>query len=152
MSYIAEMHIVPRTALSELTEASTDPKRYMDTLKQVSQGAFLYRYSGSVLFTLLPVLQSEYNIDLTKSELPLANQLTQATGATYIVILTTQEKMYSEQLQGDNFDASKLRTSFEAFNRVDVPEAGEFMLDGIRFLKAGLDKLSEDSVAILHIG
>jgi hypothetical protein len=152
MSYIAEMHIVPRTALSAITEASTDPKRYMDTLAQVSQGSFLYRYSGSVLITLLPVLQMDYNIDLMKSEQSLANQLAQATGATYIVILTTQEKTYSEQLQGDNFEASKLRTSFEAFNRVDVPEAGEFMLDGIRFLKAGLDKLSEDSVAVLCVG
>jgi hypothetical protein len=60
--------------------------------------------------------------------------------------------MYSERLQGGNFDDSKLRASFEAFNEIKLPEAAEFMPDGIRFLKAGLDKLSEDSVAILHIG
>jgi hypothetical protein len=152
MSAIAEMNIVPRTALPQIAEATTDPKRYAETLSQVSQGAFLYRYSGWVLATLLPVLSMKYGIGLMKSEQPLATQLSQATGATYVILTMREKEVHLERLQADNFDASKLRTSFEAFNRVDVPEAGKFMLDGIRFLRAGLDKLSEDSVAVLCIG
>jgi hypothetical protein len=152
MSATAEIHIIPRSALNQLTEVASDDERYRETLASVSTDVFVYDYSGWILATLLPVLSSEFGIDLMTSDQQLATQLTQATSVTHVLLTSHEKETYSQRLQATAFEAAKLRKSFEEFNATDAPEAEEFMPDGIRFLKAGLDRLTPDTVGILKIG
>jgi len=151
LSAIAELHIIPFSLLTELDAAAT-PSEYVATLTTKRRGFLQYSYSGWVLATLLPVLQTEYQIDPMGSEKERSRAYSLKMGDTQFIFTASERDMYVDRLAPSSFAPGDLRKNFEEFNATEVPGVEEPMQNGIRFLRAGLEQMGVHEVVLLTIG
>ena len=112
----------------------------------------MFRYSGRVLGTLLPVLDSNYGIHLMNSERDLAAKLSRSMENSQFIFTDNERDLYLKRLDPALFSSSELQTAWEEFNATKADGIGEIMLDGIRFLRAGLQQITPETVSVLTIG
>lgn len=140
MAAIAELHVIPLASLTELDKAAV--MGTYTTALQIERKAFItYQYSGWILATLLPVLESNYEINLMNSEKERARNLSKSVGGTQFIFTQTEKDAYADRLDPSLFASDTLRKAFEEFNITEAPGIGEIMQDGIRFLRAGLQQI-----------
>jgi hypothetical protein len=85
MSAIATIHLIPRSCVPELiTDVETNSSSY-SSLQRLGQEVATYSWSGYVIAALLPILQTNYGINLL-SEQTIANRLSRATQSSTIVL------------------------------------------------------------------
>lgn len=111
----------------------------------------VYGYSGWVLTTLLPILKSDYGIDLMRGEPNIATALSRRSEGT-VFLFTLYERPLAEKLDGDRFQPEELQAKFEAFNRIKADGVGQVMIEGIKFLRSGIEQIGPDTVGILSVG
>jgi hypothetical protein len=151
LSSIAELHIVPTSSLVDLEKAAKEGT-YPSVLLAKRMGVIVFQYSGWILATLLPVLDSNYGIRLMNSEKGLATKLSSSVGNSQFIFMQNERDLYDERLDPALFSSSELQRVFEEFNATQADGVGEIMLDGIRFLRAGLQQITPETVTVLTIG
>lgn len=159
MSAIASFVKLPKTALEGLRQAAVPKKRlfgtprdhYLDYLQQYGQQVAAYQWSGFVLATLLPYLEEQHQITLMDSEYDeLGNFLTDSRKATHFIFTDAHKRVFLTKLDGQ-FSEQAMRDYFRRFNETDEPDAGKWMLDGIRAFRQSLITLDESSVIVFGI-
>ncbi len=159
MSAIASFIKLPKTALEGLRAVAIPKKRffgaprdaYPDYLRQHGQQVADYQRSGFVLATLLPYLEEQHQIALMDSEYDeLGKFLTDSRKATHFVFTDAHKRAFLAKLEGQ-FSEQALRDYFREFNETDEPEAGKWMLEGIRAFRQSLSTLDEGSVVVFSI-
>ncbi len=160
MSAIASFILLPKSALSELSDAATPKKgffggvkdRFHDFLRSRGREVTSYDWSGYVLATLLPFLD-ERGVDLMKSEYgELSSHLSKERKSTCFIFTSAHKRAYLSQLSPDSYSEAELRDYCNEFNGSSEAEAGKPMRDGIRAIHDSLHQLDDDSVILLHIG
>lgn len=153
MSAMGTLHLIPWSSVPDLTKAAgMDSASYCGALQNLTKEVATYSWSGYVLAALLPILRTNYSIDLLSSEPELAQQLSSATESTYVILTYADREASLARLDAASFNPGQLRAAFEAFNAMDAPEAEQFMPDGISFLRDGLRHLDTEHLLILIIG
>lgn len=160
MSAIASFFKLPKTALDGLREVAVPKKRffgaprdnYPDYMQQHGQEVADYQWSGFVLATLLPYLEEQHQITLMDSEHDeLAKFLTESRRATHFIFTDGHKRAFLAKLDGQ-FSEQAMRDYFREFNETEEPDAGKWMLDGIRAFRQSLSTLDESSVIVFCIG
>ena len=160
ISAIATITLLPKSIIPALRDAATPKKgffgkpkdKYPAVLAQHGREVERYVWSGYVLATLLPSLKNARKIDLMKSEFAdLSSLLTEARGAT-VLVLDAGHKHWLSELDPAKFSEQELRDRFNQFNAANEPDAGRWMLDGVRFLQQALSQVQADEIGLLVIG
>ncbi len=161
MSAVASFILMPKSALDGLRAAATPqrswlgrPKdRYWDYLKEHGREVSQYEWSGYILATLLPFLEERHQIDLMTSEFDqLSTYLVEKRGATHFVFTEGHKRQYLDKLNPQSFSADVLGKYYNEFNEVDEPDAGRWMLDGIRCFRESLAQVDANTVIVFVIG
>ena len=150
MSAIATFHIVPadfRTRLNAV-HTSADFERILGSSETES---FDYGASGYLLATLLPVLAAEYDLDLMDGDPDLASKVMELSGGTAFAFTQQERESFLDRLQPALFEPGTLEGAYLAFNETDDDGLAPALLDGIAFLRSGLEKLRENTLALLTI-
>ena len=159
MSAIASFIKLPKTVLDGLREVAVPKKRffgaprdsYPDYLQQHGRQVADYQWSGFVLATLLSYLEEQHQITLMDSEHDeLGKFLTDSRKATHFIFTDAHKRAFLAKLDG-RFSEQGLRDYFREFNETDEPEAGKWMLDGIRAFRQSLGAVDEGSVILFSI-
>ena len=111
-----------------------------------------FGYNGWLLATLLVLLQRDYGIDLMHDMKEMCAKLTKGMGATQFIFTAAEKSACESRLDASQFSAAELEKAFAEFNGTDGEGFGEIMLEGIRFLRVGLEEMTVGTVAILSIG
>lgn len=159
MSAIASFIKLPKTALDGLRQVAVPKKRlfgkprdgYLNYLQRHGQRVADYQWSGYVLGTLLPYLGEQHHITLMDSEYgELGQFLTDSRNATHFIFTDAHKRAFLTKLEGQ-FSEQAMGEYFREFNETDDPDAGKWMLDGIRAFRQSLSALDEDSVIVFGI-
>lgn len=149
---LAEIYVISRDSLGELEKAAAlGSDSYVPALFSNTKARIRYEYSGYILATLLPVLETEYQIKLTGSEPEFTNVFSKVSGVWNVILTDIEKDAYADKLDPALFFADKLQASYETFNATSAPGVGEIMLNGVRFLRAGLMQTATDKISILVI-
>ena len=153
MSATAKLYLVPHSALSTLeVAASSNPESYREAFGKYGRDIATYSWGGWIIATLLPILHSNYRIDLMKGENEISTRLSNKTGMSHVILTMAEKAAYWERLDPSLFVSKDLQSAFEQFNETKAPEAAEFMQAGIEFLRFGLQCVSPANVVLLVIG
>jgi hypothetical protein len=150
MSAIGKFQIIPAELLPGL-EAEIRGTELIAEIDRKEALSIEYGYDGWVLATLLPVLATDYGINLMDADRSLSKKLSERSGIT-VFVFTPKERDLSGKLDPALFESLKLQSSYEAFNDVNADGVGEAMIAGITFLRSGLEAVTAETIGILAIG
>ena len=148
MSAIGSFYLIRSDDLPRLEASATELSASLEEMQATSMD---YGYSGWVLTTLIPILKSDYGIDLMQGEPNIATALRRCLEAT-VFLFTLNERPLAEKLDSARFQPEELQAKYEAFNRTQADGVGQAMIEGIKFLRAGIERAGPGTVGVLSVG
>ena len=139
---IGQSFVISKSALGILRGTPDD---LWDVLGREAITRIEYSWSGDVLATLLPYLDTQ-GIDLVHSDRD------EAPKGSVLVLTSDHRERYWARLDPSEFDGAVLRRYYEEFNETAAEDVGYAMLDGIAFFRDTLAPLESETVAVLIIG
>ena len=161
MSVVASFVLFPRSALAGLRDVVLPKKRWFggardefhDFVQQHGREVVNYSWSGYVIAVVLPFLDEQRGVDLSKSPHDdLAAYLTEKRGGSWIVLTAEHKRAYLAKFSPEEFSAEEARDFYNAFNETKEAKVGEAMLDGIRAIHDSLRAVDDEHIVLLHIG
>jgi hypothetical protein len=150
-SAIGQSFVISESALLQLIARETSAELW-DVLGRETIARIEYSWSGDVLATLLPYLDSQ-GIGLVHSDNEeVASALARAREGAVFVLTSDHRDRYLADLDPSAFDGAVLRRHYEELNETAAEGVGYAMLDGIAFLRDTLAPLEAAVVAVLVIG
>jgi len=150
MSAIGSFYLIRSEGLPRL-EAATSATELFASLERMQTTSMDYGYSGWVLTTLLPILKTDYGIDLMQGEPNIATALSRCSEGT-VFLFTLNKRPLAEKLGSASFQPEELQAKYEAFNRTKADGIGQVMIEGIKFLRSGIEQVGPETIGILSVG
>jgi hypothetical protein len=160
MSSIASATFLPRSAVDGLRAVVRPKKSFLGRKDELPAFAARHRRgelgyddaSGSIVVAALQYLEDRRHIHLLTSSLDdLATELTNERGTTHVV-LEPSHRAFASELDDARFSEAELGQYLNELYGGDDMDAGELMLSAMRFLRSVLDRLDDETIALLVIG
>jgi hypothetical protein len=151
MSDLAEFTLLPRTVLPQLAEKAGEPG-WQDFLESKGKALADFNWPGPVFYPLLGYLSREIGMDRGKFEFAgLSEELSRRRGLFCEIFGVQEKNQFLGKLTPQTFAPEVLGSFAISFSKVNLPDAGEAMLAGIRALERGLSQVDESNVLVLSI-
>ena len=157
---IATTTAVPLSALGTLVRSARRRRSLLGGVKDEFPTALarhgraleVFRYSGSLLPTVLTYLEQSRGIDLSRSmHDEMAFAISSARGSAHL-ILAEQHRPLASRLDDALHSPGELTAFLNRLGRTsEGEEVGAAMLEGIRFLRRALDAVGPGTVVLLAI-
>jgi hypothetical protein len=161
MSAVARAHLLRDDRLPELRAAIRPQKRFLrapvdrfeTVLSELGRELPDFPLSGYVVGVVLPFLD-EQHIQLTPAPAlaALAQEISDARSVAAFFLTPEHREHYLSALDSERFEPATLRRYYEEFNECQEPEAGEWMLAGISYIRSVLNSIQPAEVALLQLG
>lgn len=154
MAASASFTRLSREELTGLVAAARaeDPQDLFTFLAANGTSVADFDYDAEILFTLLPVLAEDYEIDLETGENEIVADIAEGTELLVVILTLDEQAKYVTRLDPDHFDEEELAELYEDFTGEEATDAGEAMLAGIAALGQALSEVDADHVVVVTVG
>jgi hypothetical protein len=152
MSAIADFTLLPRAVLPQWAEMAGGPG-WRNFLETKGRSVADFNWPGWVFYPLLDYLEREISMDRGKFEFAeLSDELARRRGLFCEIFGAREKNQFLGKLNPHTFPPEALSSFAVSFGKVNLPDAGEAMLAGIRALRRALSQVDESNVLVLSIG